>query len=133
MLDHRVFEVGLGLPEAFTLGHGGKRVLRALYARRFGRQLAQRRKIGFGVPVEKWLRTSLAPVCDRLFDRRRLDATGVLSSAALGDGSWRRWVDSVPQVLWHALALAVWTEANLGGGETAVRELFDSAPMARAG
>ncbi|HEX7602670.1 MAG TPA: asparagine synthase (glutamine-hydrolyzing), partial [Polyangiaceae bacterium] len=54
-LDHRLAEMGLGLPQRFTLGKDGKEVLRELYARRFGRTLARRKKQGFGVPVEKWL------------------------------------------------------------------------------
>ena len=55
-LDHRLVEAGVGLPERFTLGKNGKEVLRALYARRFGDQLARRKKQGFSVPVERgWL------------------------------------------------------------------------------
>lgn len=123
-LDHRVVEVGVGLPERFTLGWRGKEVLRALHERHFGKVLANRGKHGFGVPVERWLRESLAPVCDELFTRDRLDHFGVLSSETLSDGGWRRWAARDPQLLWNAFSLAVWLEANYGRGPEWVREIL---------
>ncbi len=128
-LDHRVAEYGVGLPPAYTLGvssrrWSGKRVLRALHERRFGPELAKRKKQGFGVPVEKWLRGPFDGVCARLFDRRRLDRYDILSSNELADGGFRKWIDSDPMVVWHAFALAAWCEANLGDGPDALRELL---------
>ena len=108
LLDHRIAEAGIGLPQRFTLGYGGKVVLRELYERRFGKTLARRKKQGFGVPVEKWLRGHLGEECDRLFDTKRLDRLGVLSSSELGGGRWRTWANKDPQLLWHAFALASW-------------------------
>ena len=129
LLDHRIVEAGLGLPRAFTLGRRGKEVMRHLFARRFGVELARRKKQGFGVPVERWLRGVLEPVCARLFERARLARYGVLS-AALADGGHRAWLAEHPYLVWHALALAAWCELALGDGPEAVRELF--APATRA-
>jgi asparagine synthase (glutamine-hydrolysing) len=119
-LDHRVAEAGVGLPRAFTLP-GGKRVLRALHEKKFGAELARRRKQGFGVPVETWLRGTLAGACDALFDEERLDRFGLLSGEALGRGRWRSVAEKDPLVLWNAFALAVWCEARHGEGEGWVR------------
>jgi asparagine synthase (glutamine-hydrolysing) len=123
-LDHRVVEIGVGLPARFTLGWRGKEVLRALHERHFGHALANRPKHGFGVPVERWLRESLAPACDALFSRDRLDHFGVLSSDSLGDGGWRVWAARDPQLLWNAFALAVWLESTAGRGPGWLRELL---------
>ncbi|HSO38502.1 MAG TPA: asparagine synthase-related protein, partial [Labilithrix sp.] len=123
-LDHRVVELGVGLPPEYTLAGGGKRVLRALHEQAFGHALAHRKKQGFGVPVERWLRTSLDSACDKLFETKRLERTGLLSATALGGGAFRDWVRSDPQVLWHAFALAAWLEANHGDGPDAVREML---------
>jgi asparagine synthase (glutamine-hydrolysing) len=123
-LDHRLVEYGVGLPERFTLGMNGKVVLRELHERRFGRKLARRKKMGFGVPVDKWLRGPLDKACERMFDERRLDGFGVLSSDALSRGGHREWASRDPQILWHAFVLATWCEANLGDGPDAVRELL---------
>jgi asparagine synthase (glutamine-hydrolysing) len=130
MLDHRIVEVGVGLPASLTLGKKGKAVLRALHERRFGRELARRRKQGFGVPVERWLRGPLRPVCAELFSKRRLDEQGLLSSHELGDGAWMRWADTDPQILWHAFALAAWCEAETDPER--LRELFEGRASSRA-
>ena len=122
-LDHRVVEAGLGLPASFTLP-GGKRVLRRMHEARFGPALARRRKQGFGVPVEAWLRGWLAPACDALFAPARLEAHGLLAPDALADGRWRRVAATDPQVLWHALALAAWCEARIGSGADGLRDLL---------
>lgn len=126
-LDHRLVEFGVGLPERFTLGNNGKVVLRELHERRFGAKLARRKKMGFGVPVEKWLRGPLDQACERLFAKGRLDRFEILSSAALSGGRHREWLRRDPQILWHAFALASWCEATLGEGPDAVRELLDGA------
>jgi asparagine synthase (glutamine-hydrolysing) len=123
-LDHRVVELGVGFPEKFTLAGNGKRVLRALHERRFGSELAQRGKWGFGVPVERWLATSLDRACERLFDRERLTRFGVLNPDELSGGGHRRWVAHDPILLWHAFALASWCEAALGDGPDALRTIL---------
>ncbi len=125
-LDHRLAEIGVGLPERFTLGGRGKRVLRELHERRFGKALAQRGKWGFGVPVERWLATSLASACDELFRASRLERFGLLSPAALSNGRHRTWLESAPIVLWHAFALAAWCEVTLGDGPDALRAMLGS-------
>lgn len=126
LLDHRVVEFGLGLDERFTLGQQGKVVLRELHRRRFGRELSERKKQGFGVPVEAWLRGPLDSVCERLFDERRLDRFDVLSSDELSRGRFRRWVQRDAVVVWHAFALAAWCEATIGDGPDAVRQLLSA-------
>jgi asparagine synthase (glutamine-hydrolysing) len=131
-LDHRVAEYGVGLPSAYTLGDSarrwsGKRVLRTLHERRFGAALANRKKQGFGVPVEKWLRGPFDGACQRLFDRGRLDRYGILSSTELGDGGFRKWIGVDPMIVWHAFALAAWCETNLGDGPGALRDLLETS------
>ncbi len=134
-LDHRVVEFGVGLPAAFTAGPSppafvGKRVLRALHERRFGPTLARRKKQGFSVPVRQWLQGPFATACERLFDAKRLDRFGILSSEALAGGRYRRWLQgSVPEVIWHAFTLAAWCEATLGDGPDALRALIDERPI----
>jgi asparagine synthase (glutamine-hydrolysing) len=140
-LDHRVAEFGVGLPQQFTLGGGaqvftGKRVLRELHERRFGRTLARRKKQGFAVPIQQWLSGPLAPACERLFEAKRLDRFGILSSDMLAQRGYRRWLAGADSwLVWHAFALAAWCEAVLGDGPDALRELLhgqadgSAAPM----
>lgn len=123
-LDHRVAEVGVGLPEKVTLGTNGKAVLRALHERKFGRALSRRKKWGFGVPVERWLSSSLEPACRALFDRKRLERYGLLNPDELSDGLHAKWVKQDGLLAWHAFALAAWCEINLGDGPAALRAML---------
>ena len=95
---------------------------REIVERAVGEELAQRGKWGFGVPVERWLRTSLAPACDWLFEPRRLARHGVLDPSSLNGPRREAWLRNDPMVVWHAFALAAWCEAHLGEGGDAVRE-----------
>lgn len=130
-LDHRVVEFGVGLPERFVLSTKGKRVLRELHERRFGKRLARRKKHGFGVPVEAWLRGPFDAACERLFEKTRLDRYGILSSDALSGGRFREWVRTDPVVLWHAFALAAWCEATLGDGPDTLRAMLGAGLPSR--
>jgi hypothetical protein len=77
------------------------------------------------VPIQKWLAGPFDAACEQLFDKNRLDRYGILSSAELSDGRFRRWVSGRdPSILWHVFVLAAWCEATLGDGPEALRELL---------
>ncbi|MFP4474770.1 MAG: asparagine synthase (glutamine-hydrolyzing) [Desulfatibacillaceae bacterium] len=75
LLDHRLLEYAATLPEGMKFRNGvGKYVLRELLARYVPRELFERPKMGFGVPVAQWLRTDLRELlCDYLSDQRLRD------------------------------------------------------------
>ena len=59
-LDHHLVEFALRLPRAYRLrGLTLKRVLKAAVADLVPREIATRRKQGFGVPLDRWFRTDL--------------------------------------------------------------------------
>jgi hypothetical protein len=83
------------------------------------------------VPIQRWLAGPFDAACERLFDKKRLDRYGILSSAELAHGRFRRWVASRdPGIAWHAFVLAAWCEATLGDGPDALRELLADRPAA---
>jgi asparagine synthase (glutamine-hydrolysing) len=68
-LDHRVVELGLGLPPDLA---SGKAALKQAFAADLPPQIAARRKSGFGVPLDRWFRGELKPVArDLLLGRDR--------------------------------------------------------------
>jgi asparagine synthase (glutamine-hydrolysing) len=60
LLDVRVLELAASLPQSFKLrGWSGKRILKAALKGAVPREILERRKTGFPVPYERWLRTDL--------------------------------------------------------------------------
>ena len=69
MLDYKVVELGLSLPRKFKLrGTLNKRILRDLLYLEVPRELVDRPKMGFGVPIADWLRGDLHPLMQQLLN-----------------------------------------------------------------
>ena len=59
LLDHRVIELGLGLPPELARG---KTALRQAFAADLPAETSARRKVGFGIPLDDWFRGPLQTV-----------------------------------------------------------------------
>lgn len=87
LLDHRVVEFTSGLSEDLKYKDGiGKYLLRKLLARYIPTELFERPKMGFGVPIDRWLRKELKDLLldylsperlrkEGLFDRSMVEKT----------------------------------------------------------
>jgi asparagine synthase (glutamine-hydrolysing) len=110
LLDHRVVELSWRLPVHWP--RGSKWPLRGLARRYFPRDLVDRPKQGFCVPIGSWLRGPLRNWAEDLLDPRRLRREGLLDSAAVqriwGEhlSGTRNWHYS----LWHVLMFQSWME-----------------------
>jgi asparagine synthase (glutamine-hydrolysing) len=102
-LDHRLVEFAWKLPFDFKLRHGGaKWALRQVLYRHVPRELVDRPKQGFSVPLCEWLRGSLREWAESLLDASRLRREGFFHPAPIRqlwsahlsgkhDGSARLW------------------------------------------
>lgn len=75
LLDYKVVEFGLSLPQAFKFkGKTNKYLLRELTNRHVPRELINRPKMGFAIPIEKWVRGELREIiADTLLDHQCLN------------------------------------------------------------
>jgi asparagine synthase (glutamine-hydrolysing) len=112
LLDHRVAELALRLPlEMRTDGRVGKRPLRRLLEKRLPRELIDRPKMGFGVPLADWLAGPLqarmtAYVHGPVLEDLGLDAGPVRAL-------WRDFLSGQSHRtdrLWNIFALGAWVE-----------------------
>ena len=120
-LDHRVVELAMRIPRSLKLRRGrGKAILREAYARELPAGALARRKAGFGLPLDHWLRGELAGYCrDVLLDGRTL-SRGLYSRGGietmLDDHVGGR--ANREEAIWTLLMLEHWHRAVLESGTT---------------
>lgn len=111
MLDKDVVEFAWSLPIEFKKeGEIGKKVLREVLYRYVPKEMMERPKKGFSIPVEKWLRqTELREWAESLIDKKTLKAQGILNP----DVVWKIWSDFIDRgewriQIWYILMFQEW-------------------------
>lgn len=113
LLDHRVVAFAWRLPLSMKVQSGqGKWLLRQVLYRYVPKDLIERPKMGFGVPIDAWLRGPLRAWAEELLDESRLRQEGYLNPEPLR----QKWHDhlagtrSTHYFLWNALMFQAWLE-----------------------
>jgi asparagine synthase (glutamine-hydrolysing) len=79
LLDHRIVEFAARLPmEHKVRGGETKHLLRKILYRHVPRERIDRPKMGFGIPVNRWLRNELRPLLGEYLDNARVRREGFL-------------------------------------------------------
>ena len=112
-LDHAVVECGLDASPNLLVSPGrGKLPLRALLDRYVPRELIERPKMGFSVPIDDWLDGDLKPMLDELLDPSLVRARGLFDPQAvarLRDAHTQKQLNSGAR-LWALLMFQQWVE-----------------------
>ncbi len=112
-LDHRVAELAWRLPLSMKVrGNEGKWALRRILYRHVPRELIERPKAGFALPVGQWLRGPLREWADELLDAGRLQREGYLNPGPVR-AAWREHLSGRYDhtgSLWAVLMFQAWLE-----------------------
>lgn len=113
LLDHRVVEMAWRLPRHMLIRNGvSKWPLRQILYRHVPRELIERPKLGFGIPLGEWLRGPLRDWAETLLDERRLREAGLIDAAHVR----QCWQDHLSgrcnwqYPLWGVLMLEAWRD-----------------------
>ena len=114
-LDHRVAELAWRLPLHLKIrGKEGKWALRQVLYKYVPRELIDRPKAGFGIPVGQWLRGPLRDWAEALLDEQRLEQEGYLNPAPIRE-IWRQHLSGRHDWavrLWTVLMFQAWLEEH---------------------
>jgi asparagine synthase (glutamine-hydrolysing) len=111
--DHETVEFAWKLPLNMKIRDGkGKWILRQILYRHVPREMIERPKMGFGVPIDSWLRGPLRSWTQNLLDEKRIRQEGFLNPAPIqqklqehlnGGRNWQYY-------LWNVLMFQAWLE-----------------------
>lgn len=111
MLDHRLAELALALPERELFkGERGKLALRNVLYRHVPQALIERPKAGFGIPLGNWLRGPLREWAETMLDPVTIRAQGLIDADKVAS-LWQEHISGRydrGSYLWNVLMFQAW-------------------------
>lgn len=113
LLDHRVFEWAASLPDDFkyNINKGKKIVIKEIVHRYLPKEIMERPKSGFGIPIESWLRRNLSSLIDEFLCESEIRRQAILNYNFIFElrKRYEKGDDRVYMQLWTILIFQIWS------------------------
>ncbi|MBT4888012.1 MAG: asparagine synthase (glutamine-hydrolyzing) [Rhodospirillales bacterium] len=113
LLDHRIAEFAMQLPRHMRVRNGeGKWLLRNVLSRYVPRELFERPKMGFGIPIGQWLRGPLRDWAEDLLDPVKLEQDDMLNAVPIRS-VWQQHLSGASNnevQMWTVLMFQAWRQ-----------------------
>ncbi|MEZ4561143.1 MAG: asparagine synthase (glutamine-hydrolyzing) [Thermomicrobiales bacterium] len=128
LLDHRVVEFAARLPLSMNIAHGeGKGLLRDVLYQYVPKALMERPKMGFGVPIDAWLRGPLRDWAEDLLDPSTMRQDGHFNPEPIQQ-KWREHLSGARNWqyhIWTVLQFQAWWRVIRIGGSFSQPDMSD--------
>jgi asparagine synthase (glutamine-hydrolysing) len=117
-LDQHIIEWAAQLPNHFKYHQGTKkRILRDITHRYIPKEMMDRPKMGFAIPLQKWLQEGLLRNYMHFFDNNFIAAQGLFNPPAIQDllRQFERGNGLYTLRIWHYLMFQMWYESYMKG------------------
>jgi len=115
LLDHRVMEFAWRVPLSMKIRNGqGKWLLRQVLYKYVPQDLIERPKMGFSIPIDRWLRGSLRDWAETLLEEARLQEEGFFNPRPIR----QKWAEHLSgrhnwqYYLWDVLMFQAWLDES---------------------
>ena len=114
-LDKKIVQFALSLPLKYKIKEGvGKSILRDVLYKYVPKNIVERPKMGFGIPLAEWMRTDLKDWCENLLNEKKLNEEGFFDSKIILD-KWNKHLsgkEDCHHQLWNILVFQAWLDNN---------------------
>ncbi len=110
-LDHRIIEWAATLPLEYKYNKGNKKyILKEIVHRYIPKDLMNRPKMGFGIPIENWLMKDLKKFSDHYFDPVFIEKQGIFNNAEIQKifSSFYHGKKERAEKIWYLLMFQMW-------------------------
>jgi len=112
-LDHKLIDYVWKIPHSLKFKNGqGKWILKKILNKYLPKNLTERPKMGFGIPIDIWLRGQLRDWAENLLDEKKLEQEGYFNSNLIR----QKWKEHLSEKknnqfqLWNVLMFQAWLE-----------------------
>ncbi len=116
LLDYRIIEFALNMPESFKINKGvQKYILKSVLYDYLPKSLFDRPKWGFSIPVDAWLKSDLSHLVENYTNKEITESLGILNYEYVSEliQRWKNGEDYLYNRVWGIILLQKWLKEYL--------------------